>query len=284
MDTLAQLHARRIERWRQTPQQRLTGPDDAVTLIDALGLVTLYPASPEIPNLFHAYAGDPEAKTDSHWDSLSGQVFGWRWTLGRRQVAFYTSLIRKRSTWIRWDLLPSTLRLFGDLRMPDELFDMRVISEGAYRIARALDTAEQPLSTGDLRAAAGFVVGKEQRAAYLKAVEELESRMVLAKVLTPGTDDMSHVLVSAQFRQHLDAADRLSREQALDTLLAAYLPAAVYALPRTLARHLRLSEDELRAGLGRQCALGHAAATTLAGVAGTCYVWCDVASPVIASA
>lgn len=283
MESMSQLQARRLECWRQTPQRRITGPDDAAALIETLGLVTLYPASPELPNLYHAYVGDPAARTDSKWDSPSGQVFGWRWTLGRKEVAFYTALVRKRSTWIRWDLLPAALRLFGELRVPDELYDAHAISADAYRIAHVLEDAAEPVSTGELRAAAGFGGSKERRTAYLKAVEELESRMLLAKVLTPGTDDMSHVLVSSRFRPCCDAADRLTRAAALDALLATYLPNAVYAVPTVLARHLKLAEDELRAGLERLRERGEAVAHELDGVKGICYVWrsvyADVASP-----
>jgi hypothetical protein len=273
MMAVSDLHARRLERWRQTPLRRIGGPDDAAAFIAALGLVTLYPASPELPNLYHAYVGDPSARTDSKWDSPSGQVFGWRWTLGRKEVAFYTALVRRRSTWIRWDLLPAALRLFGELRVPDELYDAHVISADAYRIAHVLEEAPEPLSTGELRAAAGFGGSKERRVAYLKAVEELETHLLLAKVLTPQHDDMSHVLVSSRFRAHCDAADRLPRADALDTLLGAYLPHAVYAIPTVLARHLKLAEEELRAGFERLCARGDAQACSLAGVKGDCYVW-----------
>ena len=273
MDSFATLHARRLDHWRQTPSTHLAGPDDAVTLIERLGIVTLYPASPEVPNLYHAYVGNPERKTEPQWDSPAGQVFGWRWSLGRRSVAYYTLLVRKRSTWVRWDLLPAVLRLWGELRALDELDHMRHISPTAYRIARVLEDAETPLSTGDLRQAAGLAVGREQRNAYLKAVEELESRLLLAKVLTSEDDDMRHALVSTRFREHMDAAERMTRELALDAVLAAYLPCAVYALPAALARHLRLPEAELRAGLDRLVAAERATAATFPDIRGDCYIW-----------
>jgi hypothetical protein len=275
VDSLASLNARRLEHWRQTPETHLAGPDDAVTLIERLGIVTLYPASPEVPNLYHAYVGDPERKTEPQWDSPAGQVFGWRWSLGRRSVAFYTLLVRKRSTWVRWDLLPAVLRLWGELRALDELDHMGHISPNAYRIARALEEADAPLSTGDLRQAAGLAAGREQRNAYLKAVEELESRLLLAKVLAPEDDDMRHALVSTRYRDHVDAAERMTREAALDAVLAAYLPCAVYALLTVLARHLRLPEAELRAGLDRLVATGSVTAATVSGVPGDCYVWSE---------
>jgi hypothetical protein len=273
MVSFASVHARRLSHWQQTPDTHLAGADDAVHLIERLGIVTLYPASPEIPNLYHAYVGDPTRKTEPQWDSPAGQVFGWRWTLGRQAVAFYTVLVRKRSTWVRWDLLPAVLRLWGELRAPDELDHMGAISPNAYRIARVLEDADGPLSTGELRAAAGFAAGKEQRSAYLKAVDELESRLLLAKVLLPGGDDMHHALVSARYREHIEAAERLSRAQALEQVLSAYLPCAVYALPGILARHLRLDEPELRGGLDRLVAAGGATATEFADHKGNAYVW-----------
>lgn len=273
MPDLAALQARRLEVWRQTPQTHIAGADEAIPLINQLGFVTLYPVSPEIPNLYHAYVGDPNRPTDSKWDSPAGQVYSWRWTLGRQKVAFYTALVKKRSTWVSRALLPAVLRLWGELRMPDELYDNRLITPEAYRIAKALDEAGQPLSTSELRERAGFPTGRTQRAAYLKAVEELETRLLLAKVFEESKEDAFHTLVSNGYRQYADAADRLTREAALDAFLAAYLPSAVYALPATLAKHLKLSDAELSAALERLAAEGHAERANFDGVKGTCYVW-----------
>ena len=72
----AALQARRREHWCQTPQTRIPDPEAAVHLIKRVGIATLFPASPEIPNLFHAYVGDPSAETSSQWDSPSGHVYG----------------------------------------------------------------------------------------------------------------------------------------------------------------------------------------------------------------
>ena len=273
MTDFQSLHARRLERWRQTPETRLPGVDAAAELIPLFGIVTLYAASPELPDMYHAYVGDPHAKTDSKWDSPSGQVFGWRWTLGRREAGFYCALVRGRTTWVSWELLPAVLRLRGEMRMPDELYDTGAISPDAYRVARALDEVGGSLSTSALRERAGFPTGKEQRSAYLKAIEELDNRLLLAKVLYPDTDDMGHALVFERCRHHVDAAERMTREEALRQVLLAYLPHAVYALPAPLARHLKLPEAELCAGLDQLVAERRAASLTLPEVKGVCYVW-----------
>lgn len=268
----AALHARRLAQWGQTPETRTPDPAAATTLIERVGLATLYPTTPELPNLLHAYTGDPTTRVAAEWESASGHIYTWRWELGRRAAAFYTTLIRKRPTLVSWPLLSATLRLFGELRALDEVFDTGALSAGAYRIAQALAaTPDATLSTGELRLAAGFGAG--QRAAYLKAIEELDTRLLLAKVFAPDDEEMRHALVASRYPQHVAAADRLTRAAALDALLLAYLPAAIYALPIPLARHLRLPEDDLRAGCERMANAGRAERVSLAGQKGACYAW-----------
>jgi hypothetical protein len=273
MHTLHDLHRLRQERWGQTPDTRLAGAAAAPAFLDRVGIATLFQASPEIPNLYHAYMGDPTAATSAKWDSPSGEVYSWRWTLGRQNVAFYTTLVCRRSTWVSWALLPAVLRLCAETRMPDELYDSGALSAEAYRITQALEEAGGTLSTGELRKAANFPTGKASRAAYLKALEELEVRLLVGKYFQAGQDDTFHTLIASRYRGYLTSAEQLSREAALEALLLRYLPQAVYTLPTVLARHLRLPEPELRAGLERLCSTGQAEAVSLDGQKGACYLW-----------
>lgn len=251
MDSFATLHAQRLQRWHQTTETHIVDTTAAAHLIEQMSLVTLYPVSSEIPNLFHAYLGDPEAQTDSGWDTPSGEVYTWRWLLGRQNVALYTALIRRRPTWIHWILLPAIIRLCGELRTPDELYTAGVLSSDARRIAQVLATSRDALSTGELRKQAGFPTGTAYRAAYLKAVEELDSKLLLAKVFSSDGDQMSHALVSIRYPETLESARGMTEDDALDSLLRIYLPYAVYAVPPTLAKHLNLNESKLRATLDR---------------------------------
>src|SRR5919198_5099540 len=267
------LQARRREHWCQTPRTRIPDPDAAVRLIERVGIATLFPASPEVPNLFHAYVGDPGAQMSSQWDSPSGHVYGWRWALGRKEAAFYSALVRGRPTWISWEQFPAMLRLCGELRTPDELYDAGELSGDAYRLAQALDVAGGVLSTGDLRRQAGFPTGKSQRAAYLKAVDELDNRLLLAKVFSPDDDNMRHALVRVRYPEHVATAERMTRTDAMDAFLTPYLSAAIYAVPAVLAKHLKLPEAELRAGLDRLVGAGRATTLTLPQQKGMCYLW-----------
>lgn len=267
------LYRQRLTNWRQTPATRILDAIEAATLIGQVGIASLYPASPEIPNLFHAFTGDPAAQTDSGHSSPSGQVYGWRWDLGRARAAFYSTIVRRRPTWVSWSLLPAVLRLLAETRTPDELADLGAISPGAYRIAQILESAPGPLSTGELRRAAGFPTGKEQRSAYLKAVDELETRLLLAKVFSTSDHDMRHALVTKHFREYSEAAEQMTREEALDRVLPAYLPHAVYAVPDRLAKHLGLAEVELRDGLERLRAAGQVSVAVFPFEKSQCYVW-----------
>jgi hypothetical protein len=290
--TYVELRTQRLSAWRQTAERHLAGPNDGAALIETLGLVTLYPVTPEAPDLYHAYVGDPDRGTEMKWDSPSGEVYTWRWILGRREVACYTNVVKKRPTWIAWDLLPAVLRLLSDFRMPDELLHLGVITPDAFRLAQALEEAERSLSTSELREAARFPSGKDQRAAYQKALAELDARMLLVRVFSPdaraasdpgpaegessgegGEVGMGHTLFSVRHRAQVDAAERMTREQALDQLLARYLPGAVWVATRPLARGLGLPQPELDAALARLETAGKTCPLALKEIAGPAWLW-----------
>jgi hypothetical protein len=267
------LERRRRAQWGQTPETRCADEPAVQALIQRAGIVTHYPVTPELPNLLHAYTGSPTTKVTSEHDGDSGHVYAWRWTLGRREAGFYTAIVLKRPTWVAWNLLPAVLRLRGDLRAIDEIFDTGTLSANAYRVAMALEEAGEPLATGDLRRAAGFPIGKAERAAYLKAVAELDSRLLVAKVFSPNDEDMRHTLVRNQYPEAVVAAERLSSGDAMRQLLIAYLPSAAYALPDLLAKALAVPAADMRGGLEALCADRLAKIVTLDGQAQTAYVW-----------
>ena len=263
------LRNERQSRWGQTPATSAPDLAAAAALIARLGLVTLYPVSPELPNLLQAYTGDPTTQAESGWETASGHVYTWRWELGQREAGFYTAIVRGRPTFVSWPLLPAILRLRGELRDPEELYDLGELSAGAYRIATALAAAGGVLDTGALRRAADFPTGKEQRAAYLKAVAELDAKLLLAKVFSHGDHEMRHALVQARYPEHLAAAEALSRDAALDLFLA------TYASPIPLAKHLGLPLPELRAALDRLVTQGQARIEPITGEKDPWIVWAD---------
>jgi hypothetical protein len=265
----------RRRNWRQTPEKRLVDWQEAQPLIDAAHIVTHYPASPEFANIFHASVGDPDAKTDAKWDSPSGLIYPWRWYLGKSNAGFYTSLVRKRPTWVSWEALPALLRVRAERRTSDELADLGLLSPGACRIVEALEAGAGVLSTAELRDAAGFPTGKEHRAAYLKAIEELEGLLILAKVFPENAghdgDRMSHALVAVRYAEASREADAMTDQEGYGRLIRLYLQTAVFLAATPFARHLRLVGGGLQDVLGRLESDGIVRPVTIEGYKGECF-------------
>ena len=255
---LERLEERRRRGWHQTPDGRLADAEAGAAFVRRAGVVTLFPASSEVPDLFHAHVGDPQARTEMKWSSPTGEVYGWRWGIGRPAAASYTTFVMRRPTWVSWDLLPAVLRLRAPLGTPDELHGAGALSAGALRIARVLTDCDGVLSTGVLRALAGYPTGKAERAAFLRAVAELDDRLLLAKVFAGDDDDMRHALVHVRYPEHVAAARALTAEAALDRLLMTYLPLAAYTRPAPLAKAMGLPAADVVAGLERLAGAGYA--------------------------
>jgi hypothetical protein len=266
-------HARRLEQWGQTPATRLQDAAGAAAFLSRVGVASLFPAAPEIPNLYHAHTGDPSSRPEAKWDSPAGRVYGWRWALGRPAVACYTTLVQRRPTWITWELLPAVLRLRDAVRPPAVVRTSGELSAGAARIVQVLLDCDGVLSTGVLRALAGFPTGKAERAAFLRAVAELDDRLVLAKVFADDDEDMRHALVHVRYPEHVAAAASLSRPAALEAILTTYLPQAIYARPAHLARALSVPEAEVREALERLARAGQAVPGDLPSGNPALYYW-----------
>lgn len=244
---------------------RIPDASAAAGLVQRVGVATLFPVTPELPNLYHAHTGDPAARPEAQWDSPAGNVYTWRWALGRPAAACYTAFVLGRPTWISWELLPAVLRLRDALRSPAELHAAGELSASAFRITQVLADCGGVLSTSVLRTLAGFPTGKAERAAYLKAMAELDRRLLLAKDFAAEDDDMRHALIHVRYPQHVAAAQELTAPAALDRLLMTYLPHAVYARSAALAKGLTLPEADVQAGLRRLVAAGAAVQRSFSG-------------------
>ncbi|MFN8540804.1 MAG: hypothetical protein U0232_25415 [Thermomicrobiales bacterium] len=137
----------------------------------------------------------------------------------------------------------------------------------------ALTEAGGVLDTGTLRRAAGFPTGKEQRVAYLKAVAELDAKLLLAKVFSPDDQDMRHILVQTRYPEHVAAAENLTRDAALDHPSPPTSPTLPTPPPPPLARHLGLPLPELRAALDRLIAKNQAHTAQLPGEKEPWVIW-----------
>lgn len=97
------------------------------------------------------------------------------------------------------------------------------------------------------RKRADFPTGKEQSTAYHKGLAELENRLLVTSEFseTDGEGTKHHGLMFVRRPQDVQAAEKMSREEAIMALLKAYLPTARYIMPGTLSTHLRVPKVEI---------------------------------------
>jgi hypothetical protein len=247
------LRAERRRNWRQDGVRRVENPEQAAAFIQEVGIATLYAASPELPSLYQAHMGDPNPPSFQSWDSPSGYVYTWRWELGRPHAAFYGVVVAKKPTWVAFDRLPLVIGALMERRTPEALYQAGELSPDGLRIAQAFDESEGILSTKELRARAGFEKGKESRAAYLRALEEVDSRLWLAKRCggEEGGDEMSHALVRMHYPDAYEAGMKLNRAEALAGVLGEIIRHSAFLDPKPLRRHLRADAATFDAAFAR---------------------------------
>lgn len=247
------LRARRLRNWCQDGTHKAPDPEAAKGFIERVGICTLFGASSEVPSLYQAYMSDPEPPIFASWDSPSGEVYSWRWNLGKANAAFYGAIVARKPTWVSFAKLPAVLGALMERRSPEELYEAGELSPNALRVAQALEEAGTALETGALRDRAGFPTGKEQRAAYLKAVDELDSKLILAKRFSEaeGDEGMRHGLVRIEYPKAAEEGLAMDPDEALAEVLRTILESAVYLDPKPLARHLRISPQRLETGFAK---------------------------------
>jgi hypothetical protein len=126
-----------------------------------------------------------------------------------------------------------------------------VISQDAYRIAQVLDQSVEPVGTAQIRKRAGFPTGKEKSAAYHKGLAELENRLLVTSEFSQDDEEGTkhHGLMFVRRRDDVKAAEQMTKEQAVDALLRAYIRTAMYVLPAPLGKHLRVPVEDMTACL-----------------------------------
>lgn len=245
------LKRERLRNWRQAGERRVVSPEQAAAFIQEVGVATLFAASPEFPSLYQAHMGDPSPPVSNSWDSPAGHVYTWRWELGRPHAAFYGVVVAKKPTWVAFDRLPLVLGALMERRAPEDLYAAGELSADGLKLAKAFDGSDGILTTKELRARGGFEKGKENRTAYLKAVEELDSRLWLAKRCGQDGDEMSHALIRMYYPDATREGLAMEPVAALARLLGDVVRHSVYFDPKPLGRHLRAPVATLDSALSR---------------------------------
>lgn len=216
---------------------RVRNAAQLVTLVDALGFAfafTLRPGDAAIPACFDHLSTNDEGRK---W----GWMWGWKDELAEEKKLYYGVLLARKPTFVSLRLLPAFYATFGRAGEPDDhLDDVRAgrLSEVARRIIEFL-AQNGETQTKRMRAELG-ITSKEGRAAYGKAIDEVQRLMYVSRVraVGEGREDYNYTydLFVRRYPEIVKAAERLSSADATATLLERTLALAGAVTDKQLSR------------------------------------------------
>lgn len=225
-------------------EHRVRNADQLVKLIDALGFAfafTLRPGDAAIPACFDHLSTNDEGRK---W----GWMWGWKDELAEEKRLYYGVLLARKPTFVSLKLLPTFYATFGRAgEADDHLDDVRAgrLSDVARRIIDFL-AQNGETQTKRMRAELG-ITSKEGRAAYGKAIDEVQRLMYVARVraVGEGREDYNYTydLFVRRYPEIVKTAERLSSADATATLLERTLALAGAVSEKQVTKLFEWDED-----------------------------------------
>lgn len=229
----------------------------ARAFVDAVGVCsTFYVFREGLPCLWEAVVGraNPRWPRHSHHDAGVGLTWRLKDLLPERRHVYYGKLIKGRPVLVALDLLPA---FYAQVRGRQRARDYQVeyaaghLTLTAKRIMDVL-VRDSPQYTRSLRAEC-FMLEPSRTREFERAMGELQRGLWIVKTEERYEPSFSYRwdLLERWLPDQVAEGRRLSRERALDRLLARYLAGAVYSSPALLARLFSVPRADVDAALGR---------------------------------
>ncbi|MBI4518155.1 MAG: hypothetical protein HY699_20320 [Deltaproteobacteria bacterium] len=234
---LEALEARRDRSFRRLPALQVRSARRALGFIEEVGLASLFAArSLNLPCLWVAVCGrrDPRFPQHSHHDSEVGLAWELKDQLPAAGKVFYGKLIRKKPTFVAWDIFPAVYRLFGPEQDYLRAYRDGLLSAAAKAVLDSLDR-DGPQDTFALKLASNLARPRQRRV-FDAAMAELQQRLYVS-MREVRYDPFTYVwdLVARRYGERVAPARRLGLEAAAVALARRYLQAVVYASFNDLA-------------------------------------------------
>src|SRR5947207_7308924 len=241
LDTVLDAHRARVNR-----VHRVRNAEDLVTMVDAFGFCFAFThrtGDAAIPACFDHLSTNSE---DRKW----GWMWGWKDELPEEKRLYYGKLLVRKPTFVSMKMLPTFYATFGrGGDADDHLEDVRAgrLSEIARRIIEFL-AVNGETQTKRMRSARG-ITSQDGRAAYAKAIEELQRLMYVARVraVGEGREDYNYTydLFVHRYPETVRAAERASSADAMSALLAHLLGLSGGVTERQVTKLFDWSEDRV---------------------------------------
>jgi hypothetical protein len=236
--------AQRLERhrdfhFRRTAARRVKSEEQALGFVNEVGFCTAFTAGLEVPCLREAIVGAREPPLPHHiqHDHAIGMTWRLKDDLTARRAVYYGKVIAGRPAFIAPRMLPAFLRLRAERNSYLVMYRRGALGLCAKLVMDAL--RRRPVAaTRELRLATGCSrPGK--RAEFDRAMKELQEKFLVLKI-EERYDPFTYIwsTLSYQWREALDEARKLRREDAAYRIVRRYFLTAGYGRARTVARVL----------------------------------------------
>src|SRR6266545_4798071 len=253
----AALLGRRRGNFRQRPGLRVRSAPEALRFVNTVGFCSTFYVFPEgLPSLWEAVAGRPNPRWPrrSHHDAGIGLTWNLKDVLPSRRQVYYGKLVKGRPVLVALDLFPAFYALVrGAQRARDYAAEYQAgrLSATAKRLMESL-VRESPQYTRGLRAES-FMLEPSKTREFERAMAELQQGLWIVKTEERYEPTFSYRwdLLEAWLPETVAAGRRLSRERALEHLVARYARAAVFTRERLLQRLFGCPAADVTRAVGR---------------------------------
>jgi hypothetical protein len=249
-----------IERWRdrvhrRVPRLAVRSKEQALKFINDVGYCFAFKSeNSELPCLWHAACGtrDPVMPRHTHHDPYISFVWEMKDTLPAEKKIYYGKLLKGRPTMISLEFLPHFFVLAERSGTRDEYlqeFTRGKLSAGAKEIMEALMDS-WPQVTKGLKLATGMH-SKGDRAAFDKAIAELQTKMFVVKV-AEHYEPFTFVWapLARVFPAEVRRARRITPEAARLKILEQYFANEFVGTVASIQRLFRWTKQEIFQALG----------------------------------
>lgn len=258
-----ELEALRDITYHRTSELHVRSEEEALTFVNEVGFCFLFgERGVEIPTLWAAVTGSRSALSGSHHGADVDRTWTWKDTLPAKGLAFYGKLLRGKPTLVSLEMLPHFYALSPNYGDPDDYlyqYEEGGLSVEAKNVYEAL-LKRGAMSTTRLRREAGLSGGGAVARAFDRAVAELQVELKIAKVGVAHNNRWGYAYVydlfTRAFPQISEQAREISTDQAMATLLGAFLRNVIAIEESSAARLFRWDPWEWERTLERLAAAG----------------------------
>ena len=246
----------RDERWRREPTRQVETAYEAERFIEQVGFAACLTDSRRPgPSLYVAVCGRRDAvlPRNVQKDPETSLTWGLKDEMVRRGKVYYAKLARGKAMFLAPRMIPHFHAVWG-VRRSDEA---RRLSANARAILKVL-RKEWEVSTADLRNESGV----KDRPAFTKAVDELQSAMIVVPSAVVYESKFTYLWTLGAGRFPDALVRRVSRETALREIARCFLAGAGMTIPGEMARVTGLPRPD--AGRGNRALVAEGFATMLA--------------------